>query len=56
MPEYAVTVYETRTYTVMVEAPDKDEARVKGVLFVETIQPEPDCIEIAHENVWVERK
>jgi len=57
MAKFAVTVYETRTYTINLEASDADEARVNAVTVLETLGPfEPDNIEISPEDVWVERK
>ena len=57
MAKYAVTVYETRSYTVIVEAPDNYTAKVNGVKAVETLGPyEPDETTIDIDNCWAEER
>jgi hypothetical protein len=42
MPKYAATIYETRSYTITVEAEDKHEARAKALAtFALTASIEP---------------
>jgi methenyltetrahydromethanopterin cyclohydrolase len=55
MPKFCVTVLEQHTYSINVEAVNKEDAREAAILMVEgDTPPEPDHVEIDAEDCEVD--